>query len=83
MELFSYLQLSLCSVISCISLMQLVVVVIYCHVAMQELVSHVISSHVEGQGSKGAAHTMLKLQSSYSRWRDALVKMQASSEALA
>ena len=48
-----------------------------CHVAMQELVSHVISSHVEGQGSKGAAHTMLKLQSSYSRWRDAVVRMQS------
>lgn len=62
--------------------MQLVVV-ICCHARMQELVSHVISSHVEGQGSKGAAHTMLKLQSGYNRWRDALLRMQRSSEALA
>lgn len=47
-----------------------------CHVTMQDMVSHVISSHMEGQGSKGAAHTMLKLQSSYNQWQDTLVRMQ-------
>ena len=47
-----------------------------CHVIMQEMVSHVISSHIEGQGSKAAAHTMLKLQSGYNHWQDTLVRMQ-------
>lgn len=43
---------------------------------MQELVSHVISAHMEGLTPEGAAHTMLQLQSSYNQWQDALVKMQ-------
>ncbi|KAL3145601.1 hypothetical protein ABBQ32_003149 [Trebouxia sp. C0010 RCD-2024] len=42
----------------------------------RELVSHVISAHMEGLTLQGAAHTMLQLQSSYDHWQDAVVKMQ-------
>lgn len=45
-------------------------------VVLQELVSHVISAHMEGLTLQGAAHTMLQLQSSYDHWQDAVVKMQ-------
>lgn len=42
----------------------------------RELVSHVISAHMEGLTPQGAAHTMLQLQSSYDHWQDAVVRMQ-------